>query len=287
MGRGVGELQNALELTCNVSCTLLCIHATAAFPFSSPLNLMLAIGDLSSALLLLFPSSAISATCLRDCQLLLERRLVVAVSSSPPSLSRYSLLLLSSPYLAVPLSLSRAIYRWSQTALSLLFCGLKSLAGFLSIMDFGSSLPRETADRYHHSSEAIGKMEKRTSGSHNNSRCRSINTRKAKQAKKLWEEERSSKGKAYEEHLLQQATCKQRHSKKRQRAGGRIPGRTIFSLWTRSRDKPIDDAHHRRDCNNKQSEVWFLLLLIASLENRSRNTLSSIIKNAFGSPVLL
>jgi hypothetical protein len=138
---------------------------------------------------------------LRDCQLLLERCVVVAVSSSPPpssSLSHYSLLLLSSPYLGVPLSLSlsRAIYRWSQTALSLLFCGLKSLAGFLSIMDFGSSLPRETADRYHHSSEAIGKMEKRTPGSHDNSRCRSINTRKAKQAKKLWEKEvRSSKEK--------------------------------------------------------------------------------------------
>ncbi|CAK9869782.1 unnamed protein product [Sphagnum jensenii] len=31
------------------------------------------------------------------------------------------------------------------------------------MMDFGSSLPRKTADRYHHSSEAIGKMEKRTS----------------------------------------------------------------------------------------------------------------------------
>ncbi len=122
-------------------------------------------------------------------------------SSSSFSLSHYSLLLLSSPYLGVPLSLSLslslscAIYRWSQTALSLLFCGLKSLAGFLSIMDFDSSWPRETADRYHHSSEAIGKMEKRTPGSHNNSRCRSINTRKAKQAK-LWEkEERSSKKK--------------------------------------------------------------------------------------------
>lgn len=109
MGRGVGELQNALELTCNVSCTLLCIHATAAFPLSSPLNLMLAIGDLFSALLLLLlPSSAISATCLRDCQLLLDCWIVVAVSSSPPppTLSHYSLLLLYSPYLALSLSLS-------------------------------------------------------------------------------------------------------------------------------------------------------------------------------------
>jgi hypothetical protein len=147
---------------------------------------------------------------LRDCQLLLERCVVVAVSSPPPppSFSHYSLLLLSSPYLelslSLSLSLSRAIYRWSQTGLSFLFCGLKSLAGFLSIMDFGSSLPRETADRYRHSSEAIGKMEKRTLGSHNNSRCRSINPRKAKQQKKLWEkEEGSSKEKAYEEHLLQ------------------------------------------------------------------------------------
>jgi hypothetical protein len=55
---------------------------------------------------------------LRDCHLLLERCVVLAVSSSPlpsSSLSHYSLLLLSSPYLAVPppplsLSLSRSCY---------------------------------------------------------------------------------------------------------------------------------------------------------------------------------
>jgi hypothetical protein len=141
------------------------------------------------------------------------------------------------------------------------------------MMDFGSSSLRETADRYHHSSEAIGKMEKRTPGSHNNSRCRSINTRKAKKAKKLWEKkERSSKEKAYEEHLLQQAPCKQRYAKK----GNAEDGFPVeqSSLCGRDRGiKPIDDAHHIRDCNNKQSEVWFLLL-IASLDNRSRNTLS-------------
>lgn len=95
MGRGVGELQNALELTCNVSCTLLCIHATAAFPLSSPLNLMVAIGDLFSALL---PFSAISATCLRDCQLLLDCCIFVAVSSSPPPPS-----LSPTPYSCYPL----------------------------------------------------------------------------------------------------------------------------------------------------------------------------------------
>jgi hypothetical protein len=76
------------------------------------LNLMLAIGDLFSALLLLLlPSSAISATCLRDCQLLLDCWIVVAVSSSPPppTLSHYSLLLLYSPYLALSLSLSLSL----------------------------------------------------------------------------------------------------------------------------------------------------------------------------------
>ncbi len=281
MGRGVGELQNAPELTCNVSCTLLCIHATAAFPLSSPLNLMLAIGDLSSALLLLLPSSAISATCLLDCQLLLDCCIVVAVSSSPPP----SLTLLPTPViLSLPcspsLSLSRSLScyycRWSQIALSLLFCGLKSLAGFLSMMDFGSSSLRETADRYHHSSEAIGKMEKRTQGSHNKSRCRSINTRKAKKGEEVMREE----GKIVERKSLRRTptatSSVQTATRKNRQRGGRIPGRTIFSLSGRAREiKPIDDAHHIRDCNNKQSEVWFLLLLlIASLENRSRNTLS-------------
>jgi hypothetical protein len=45
-------------------------------------------------------------------------------------------------------------------------------------------------------------------------------------------------------------------TRKKRLRGGRIPGRTIFSLSRHDREiKPIDDAHHIRDCNNKQSEV--------------------------------
>lgn len=218
MGRGVGELQNAPELTCNVSCTLLCIHATAAFPLSSPLNLMLAIGDLSSALLLLLlPSSAISATCLRDCQLLLDCCIVVAVSSSPPP----SLTVLPTPViLSLPcrpsLSLSRSLScyycRWSQIAFSsvgwkawpdscrwwisvLVHCGRQQI----DIITAAKPLERWRRGRKVHTTK-VG-ADRSTHG-------------RQKKAKKLWEKkERSSKEKAYEEHLLQQAPCKQRHAK--------------------------------------------------------------------------